>query len=287
MDIRIAQRKKVKIRLGLQGPSGSGKTYSSLLMARGLVNDWSQIAVIDTEQSADLYAHLGNYRVLNLGKPYSPESYIKAISACENNPEIEVIIIDSISQEWTGEGGVIEMHGNLTGNSFTNWNYLTRRHNNFVEKMLQSRCHVIATIRSKQGYLLTDKKGKMVPVKIGLKGIQRDNLNYELTVLLEIDQEHRAIATKDRTGLFVDKPSFVISESTGELILEWCNLGAKAGIKSLDSIKSEISAAKDMQTLVDIYNRYPEFQDQIKPLCVAAKQALTLPDVIHSGNDPG
>lgn len=102
MEIRTAQRKKAKIRLGLQGPSGSGKTYSSLLLARGLVNNWSNIAVIDTEQSADLYAHLGNYHVLNLSKPYSPESYIKAISACEQHPDIEVIIIDSISQEWTG-----------------------------------------------------------------------------------------------------------------------------------------------------------------------------------------
>ena len=286
MEIRTAQRKRAKIRLGMQGPSGSGKTYSSLLMARGLVNDWSNIAVIDTEQSADLYAHLGNYHVLNLGKPYSPESYIKAVSVCEKHPDIEVIIIDSISQEWTGEGGIIETHGNLTGNSFTNWNYLTRRHNNFVDKMLQSGCHIIATIRSKQGYLLTDKNGKMVPVKVGLKGIQRDNLNYELTVLLEIDQEHKATATKDRTGLFVDKPSFVITESIGKQILEWCNSGTIEKETSIESIKAEIKAAEDVETLHQIYNRYYQYQNEIRPLCIAARKALDLPEVIHNENNP-
>ncbi|HPN22924.1 MAG TPA: AAA family ATPase, partial [Tenuifilaceae bacterium] len=101
MEIRTAERRKAKIRLGLQGPSGSGKTYSSLLIAYGLCNDWSKIVVIDTENhSADLYAHLGEYRVLNLQKPFSPESFIKAIELCESSANTEVIVIDSISMEW-------------------------------------------------------------------------------------------------------------------------------------------------------------------------------------------
>ena len=67
LTLRTAERKQAKIKLGLQGPSGSGKTYSALLLAYGLCNDWSKIAVIDTENhSADLYAHMGHYNVLNL-----------------------------------------------------------------------------------------------------------------------------------------------------------------------------------------------------------------------------
>jgi hypothetical protein len=278
MEIRIAQRKKAKIRLGLQGPSGSGKTYSALLLAYGLTGDWGKIVVIDTENhSADLYADLGNYRVLSLSKPFSPEAYIDAIKACEALKEVEVIIIDSISQEWEGAGGILETHGNMVGNSFTNWNKVTPRHNAFVQKILQSRCHVIATIRSKQDYVLSEKNGKMVPEKIGLKGITREGMDYEFTIVMELDIKHNSIATKDRTGLFMDKPSFVIKPSTGKRILEWCNLGAKPGSKSIDNIIEEINAARDVETLRDIYNRYPEFQDQIKPLCVAAKQALNYP----------
>ncbi len=87
------------MRLALAGASGSGKTYSSLLIAYGMTADWSKIAVIDSENcSADLYAHLGNYQVLTLDN-YSPETYIEAISICEQ-AGAEVIIIDSISHCW-------------------------------------------------------------------------------------------------------------------------------------------------------------------------------------------
>lgn len=285
MEIRVAQRQKAKIRLGLQGPSGSGKTYSALLLAHGLTGDWAKVVVIDTENhSADLYADLGEYHVLSLSKPFSPEAYIKAIEACEAMKEVEVIIIDSISQEWQGAGGILETHGNMVGNSFTNWNKVTPRHNAFVQKILQSRYHVIATIRSKQDYVLSEKNGKMVPEKVGLKGITREGMDYELTIVIDLDIKHNATATKNRTGLFMDKPSIVIKQSAGEKILEWCNLGTKPGRTSIESITAEIKAATDVQQLRDIFNRFPQYQEEIKPLCVAAKQALELPEVIHNSN---
>ena len=59
----------------LVGPSGSGKTMSALLLESG-ITDWSKIVVIDTDNhSADLYAHLGQYNVLQLPKPFTPERY--------------------------------------------------------------------------------------------------------------------------------------------------------------------------------------------------------------------
>ena len=97
---------------------------------------------------------------------------------------MRAIIIDSISQEWEGNGGIIETHGNMAGNSFTNWNRVTPRHNAFVQKMLQSHAHIIATIRSNRIMSLTDKNGKMVPEKVGLKGVTRDGMDYEFTVVL-------------------------------------------------------------------------------------------------------
>jgi hypothetical protein len=137
MQLQKAERKQAKIKLGLQGPSGSGKTMGALIIAFGLCGDWSKIAVIDTENfSASLYAHLGGYQVLNISAPYNPEKYIEAIQLCENSA-IEVIIIDSISHEWEGNGGILNIHSNMTGNSFTNWNRLTPRHNAFVQTILQ------------------------------------------------------------------------------------------------------------------------------------------------------
>jgi adenylylsulfate kinase-like enzyme len=78
MEVRKAMRKQAKIRLALQGLSGSGKSYSTLLLAAG-ITEYSKMAVIDTENhSADLYAHLGDYNVLQLSKPFTPERYITA-----------------------------------------------------------------------------------------------------------------------------------------------------------------------------------------------------------------
>ena len=118
--------------MGLQGPSGSGKTYSALLVAYGLSYNWSKVAVIDSENhSAELYAHLGNYNVINLAAPFTPEKYSQAIDVCEQ-AGIEVIIIDSTTHCWEN---LLDFHSSLQGNTFTNWAKVTPRHNDFVQKI--------------------------------------------------------------------------------------------------------------------------------------------------------
>ena len=222
MELRKSSKKQAKIKLALAGCSGSGKTYSSLLLACGMTNDWSKIAIIDTENgSADLYAHLGNYNVLVLKSPFMPENYIKAIELCEN-AGMEVIIIDSISHCWEY---LLDVHAQMQGNSFTNWGKITPRQNTFIQKILSSNCHIIATLRTKQDYVLNERNGKFVPEKVGLKTIMRDGIDYEFTIVLDMDMKHFAKASKDRTNLFMDKPEFIITPTTGKTILEWCNEG--------------------------------------------------------------
>ena len=203
MQLQTAERKQAKIKLGLLGPSNAGKTYSALLLAYSLCSDWTKIAVIDSENhSANLYAHLGKYNVLDIHAPFTPERYIEALKICEK-ASIEVIIIDSISHEWEGIGGLLEAHGNIKGNSYTNWNKITPRRNSFIQHLLQSPAHIIGTIRSKQDYVLSEKNGKIVPEKVGLKGITQDGFDYEFTLVLELDIKHNCTATKDRTSLFM------------------------------------------------------------------------------------
>jgi hypothetical protein len=269
MQLQKAQRRQAVIKLALQGPSGSGKTYSSLLLAYGLVGSWEGIAVIDTENSSShLYSHLGNFNVLGLSEPFSPEKYIDAIDFCEKSG-MKVLIIDSISQEWEGGGGIIETHGNMPGNSFTNWNRVTPRHNAFVQKMLQSPCHIVATIRSKQDYVLTDKNGKMVPEKVGLKGVTRDGMDYEFTLVLDLDIKHQATASKDRTGLFTNPMPFLISEATGTKIKVWC-----MGEDLLRDLEAQIESAGTVQELRNILTKYPSLKDKLEPLCINRKQKL-------------
>ena len=281
MELHKASRKQAKIKLALQGTAGSGKTMSALLLASG-ITDYSKIAVIDTENhSADLYAHLGDYSVLQLSQPFTPERYITAIKTCED-AGMEVIIIDSISMEWEGQGGILNLHGNMAGNSFTNWNKITPRHNAFVQKILQSNCHIIATIRTKTDYAVVEKNGKYVPEKLGMKGITRDGMDYEMTIVFDLDIKHLARATKDRTGLFMDKPEEVITLKHGKRILVWCNSGT-----SLSQIKKEISSAKTIEKLRTILRTYPEYRKTLEPLAITRKEELSA-DIINlnpiSGN---
>ncbi|HKR03497.1 MAG TPA: AAA family ATPase [Bacteroidia bacterium] len=257
MTLRKATRQKAKIRLGLSGPAGSGKTASALLIAYGLTQDWNKIALIDTENnSADLYANhtlesdgrkftIGEFQVLPLEKPYSPERYIEAIKECEVEG-IEVIIIDSISHEWNGSGGVMELVDTLKAssnskNAFTNgWSEATPRHNKFIEAMLSSKCHIIGCMRSKVDYVLEsiEKNGKIiqVPKKVGMAPIQREGVDYEFTIHFDLNLNHYATAMKDRSGLFASG-GFVPSEKTGQNILQWCESG-------LD-VKAEVVTAID------------------------------------------
>jgi hypothetical protein len=236
MEIRKSERKKAKIKLAIQGSAGSGKTYSSLLLAKGLTGgDFAKIAIIDTEnKSADLYAHLGNYNVVSMDPPYSPERYEEAISLCEKEG-MEVIILDSISHCWDY---LLEVHRNMPGNSFTNWGKITPRQNAFINKILSSNTHIISTMRVKQDYVLNQKNGKMVPEKVGLKAIQRIDLDYEFTIVFDIDSGHKSKVIKDRTGLFASAPEFVICPSTGHKIRDWCmGLETREGRKE---VKKEV-----------------------------------------------
>jgi hypothetical protein len=245
--------------MGLQGPSGSGKTYSALLIAYGLSSGWDKIAVIDTENhSADLYAHLGSYNTISLSAPFTPERYIQAMDVCEK-AGMEVIIIDSITHEWEN---LLDYHSSLQGNSFTNWGKITPRHNAFVQKILQSPCHILSTVRTKQDYVLNEKNGKMVPEKVGLKSVQRDGLDYEMTLVFDLDIKNHAIASKDRTGLFFGKPEAKLSVETGRIINEWCN---KGNDESVDDVSRRIGDVMSITDLIALYHQYPQFKEVLKP----------------------
>ena len=230
MAFRTAERKKAKLRLGLVGPSGSGKTYSSLLIAKGI---GGRIALIDTENgSGDLYAGMKDipqYDISTMSAPYTVEKYLEAIKEAEQ-AGYSVIIIDSLSHAWAGEGGLLDKQGKIAdsgrGNSYTAWRQVTPLHNQLIEKMLTSPCHIIATMRTKVDYVVeADSKGKQVPKKIGLAPIQREGMDYEFTVVFDIDLNHNAQVSKDRTASF-DGQIFKPGEETGSTLRAWLDTGS-------------------------------------------------------------
>ncbi len=229
-----AVRQKSKLRLALMGVSGSGKTYSALRLAKGL---GGKIAFIDTESgSAQLYSNIADFDVLELGPPYTPTSYVNAIRAAEE-ADYEVLIIDSLSHAWAGEGGVLDRVEKITEasrskNSFQAWNKGTKEQNMLVDKILSSNLHVICCIRSKTAYEIVEDNGKKRPVKFGLAPVQRDNLEYEFSLVMDISRDnHLATVSKNRTDLFNDEVPFMITEDTGKQLNKWLDSGIIAPVK--------------------------------------------------------
>lgn len=231
MAFRKAERKQVKLKIGISAPSGAGKTYSALLIAKGICGDWNDIAVIDTENgSAELYSHLGAYSVQPLSPPFTPQKYIDCIKEAEI-AGFKVLIIDSLSHAWTGEGGLLDMQDKATknsksGNSYTAWREVTPLHNKLVDTILQSPLDIIVTTRAKAEYVIQDDgQGKKNIKKVGLAPVFRDGLEYELTTFFDMGAEHYATASKDRTGLFSE--TFIPNEETGKRFNEWRNGGTE------------------------------------------------------------
>lgn len=274
MNLQKAQKQRVKLRIGISSPSGFGKTYSALLMAYGITQDWSKIAVIDTENgSANLYAALGEYNTLNLEAPYSPERYIEALKTCEK-ASMEVVIIDSITHEWNGEGGCLQIHEQL-GGRFQDWARISPRHQAFIDAILASSSHVITTVRKKIDYSMDkDANGRTKVVKVGLKDITREGLDFEMTTCFEIiNDNHLVIASKDRTNLFSGKPEFKITRGTGKLLVNWCN-NDKTEQEILATIAKEIIACTTVEGLRHIYSKYPAYQTKIKDTILLRKAAI-------------
>ena len=207
--------------------------------------------------------------MLHMSAPFTPESYIEALDVCEK-AGMEVVIIDSISHSWEY---LLDYHASLPGNSFTNWSKVTPRHNAFVDRILRSSAHVIATVRAKTDYTMVEKNGKQVPEKVGMKGIQRDGVEYEYSLCFELDIRHYAHASKDRTGLFMDKPPFRLSTDTGVAIRQWCEEGVHDPVFD---ITQRIGGTRSLQELIDLYHGNPEHQVTLRAEFEKQKQRLLI-----------
>lgn len=190
--IEEAQREGARLVLGIGGVSGSGKTYSALQVAWGLANyDSSKVGLICTEnRRGRLYADIlkdstgkvHKFLVGDLTPPFSPARYIEAIEAFVA-AGVEVLVIDSVSHEWEGQGGCEDIaHAGNSRNP--EWNKAKREHKSFMNAMLQSPVHIIACMRAREKVKLEKVNGKTEYVPQGILPIQEKNFTFELTASL-------------------------------------------------------------------------------------------------------
>ncbi|MGN6400696.1 MAG: AAA family ATPase, partial [Flavisolibacter sp.] len=232
MQLQKVTRKQQKMRLALQGDTHTGKTLSALLLAYGITGDWSKIAIVDTEeQSASYYCHLGNFNTLQLSAPFKTEKFCEAIELCENSL-MEVVILDSISPEWVGEGGILYQYAATKGNKAEKYDAVMPNHHTFLSYILNCPIHVFATVRS-----------------TGNKVEQQKGIVHHFTTVLNLDHNHEAMVLKDRTGLFDAAYPTVLSEATGAKIKAWCELGEEFLPVEL---QCKINACKSQQELLKL-----------------------------------
>lgn len=243
-----AERKQVKLKLAITGVSGGGKTYSSLLIAKGLCPG-GRIALLDSEnESASLYADtpgMPEFDTDIIAPPFLTDRYIQKIKQAEKDG-YDVLIIDSISHQWTGEGGILdrvdkEKQANPKA-QFTVWSKYTPEHERFKQAILQTPIHIICTMRSKTGYVVGEKIKRA-----GMESVQREGMDYEFTVVFDMEAEgHFVTVSKDRTGLF-DRQHFIPTDETGAKIREWMLAGKfewRLGQKELADLKKICEAVK-------------------------------------------
>lgn len=232
VTFKRATKEQAKLRLAVIGLAGSGKTYSALAIATSLVPG-GRVALIDTERgSASLYADRFAFDTLDLER-HSPEDYVEAIAVAEQ-AGYDVIVVDSLSHAWAGRDGALEQVDKIAKregrtNNFTAWRDVTPQHNRLVDAMLSCKMHLVATLRSKMEYVLEpDEKGKMVPRKVGLAPIQREGLDYEFTLVGDMNLSHSFIVSKSRClgvvapGDIVEKPG----EKFAAKLRDWLTSGA-------------------------------------------------------------
>ena len=265
---RKATRTAQKLKIGVTGPSGAGKTLGALALAHQLAPS-GKVAVIDTENgSASLYADRYTFDTLEIQPPYRTGKYAEAVSAAVE-AGYEVLVIDSISHQWDGDGGILQRKEEVDargGNHFSNWQPFTKEHNEFRALILNAPVHVVATMRSKMAYS-QEEGGKKQVKKVGLQPIQREGMEYEFTLTFDVQMDHKAAASKDRTGLFTGKLTDLLAPTTGKALLQW-----------LATAEPETPAPTTQDAMTSIHALLPglpeELQEKVKASLAAGAAPL-------------
>jgi hypothetical protein len=253
--IQDAKRELIWVKVALMSPSGGGKTYSALRLATGMQEKMKElgqdtnIIMFNTEVARGrYYANEFKYKIVDVGAPHEPEKYVRAIQYGVDQG-FKIIILDSTSFEWEGDGGCLDIH-QREGGTFQAWAKVTPRHNKFIQAIADSQCHIIATMRGKDQYEIDkDEKGKSNVKKLGVGAQQRSGFEYEFSTTFLLDQKSNfATNQKDNTHLFETLGDVKLTEDHGRKLIEWANSGEgyTIPIRNMKNITEDMQEKKDL-----------------------------------------
>lgn len=296
MALKRAKRQMLRLAMAIMGPSGSGKTVGGLVLAYGMMKEkypdatdehlWSLIGLVDTEHERSLIYEgmekggimIGQFWHYDLKAPYSVERYAQAINDMKAEG-VEVVIIDSLSHAWMGEGGVLDYH-EVAGGKFQSWNDTNKKAYFPLVALATgetSGLHIINTIRTKQDHAMqADENGKMGIVKLGLQPVQRDQFEYEFQIALNVDMENEVHASKDNSDIFKEYPG-KITPLHGAKLYQWLEQGVdifaerreaekQAEAERLALVKElrELETTYELQGTVKSIEDHPAYQKKIE-----------------------
>lgn len=252
INIRTAEREGARLVIGLQGISGSGKTFTALQLAWGMANfDSSKVGLLDTEnRRGSLYAdalrdadgNIHRFLVGDLDPPFSPARYIEAIRAFEKTG-VEVLVIDSVSHEWAGQGGCYDIAKNTT-KRIDDWLTAKNEHKRFMNAMLQSNMHIICCIREAPKTDFSDPKN---PKALGLMPIQESQFVFELTASMQMYGEgmyQNVLKCPAELRPILGRGEGYITADDGKALRDWVD-GAKQLDPKVEAYRNRLRSATE------------------------------------------
>ena len=282
--LRPAVREKIGLLFGIAGASGSGKTFSALTLAKGIANGTGRIAVVDTEAGRALHyapkpgekadgVKTFDFLHLDFQPPFTPERYIEAIRACED-AGATVIVIDSASHEWAGEGGCSDMQLEEATRMATDretgkvqewkietmtapaWKKPKLRHMRMMARLIQTRTHLIFCLRAQEKIKIVKKsngKGTEI-VPVGFQPICEKNFMFELSGSMTLHPETPGQPrydlpcklNDDLRGIF--REGQFINADAGKRLRMWAESGAErpAVDKADEGVRDLIERIQDV-----------------------------------------
>lgn len=238
LNIRPAVREGARLVIGIAGVSGSGKTFTALQLAWGMAKgDSSKVGLLDTENKrGSLYSDIlvgkdgkaNQFMIGDLYSPFSPQRYSQAIKEFQESG-VEVLVIDSGSHEWEGEGGCEDISDD--GGKTANWKKAKREHKRFMNTLLTCDMHIILCLRAREKVKMEkNQNGKIEPQSIGIQPICEKNTLFEMTSSFMIhDQGSFREILKCPADLqpILGKQDGYLGAREGLMLRNWVDGGAK------------------------------------------------------------
>jgi len=223
-----AERRNTSVLVALAGASGSGKTYSAMMLAKGICGD-EPFKVIDTEAGRALhYADQFDFEHEDMAPPFTPEKYLKAVQEAEKRG-FKAVVIDSMSHEFDGEGGLMEMADTSSVKGPGAWLIPKQRHKKMMNGFLQVRTHLIFCLRADEKIDMSkrDDRGKIIVTSQGWVPIQEKRFMYEMTAsftlnpatpgMIDLTLPHK-VQDQHRMSF---QPGQHVTAEAGEMLATW------------------------------------------------------------------